>query len=145
MRAKDKDKETEQRRAVVNRVVEDFIVSGRWTLVRHQRSWRPPTDVYETDTCVVLKVEIAGMKEEDFHIVFSEGNLTISGVRRDPASKLAYQQMEIRYGDFATQVYLPWSVVEGEIEPTYQDGFLSVVLPKAKQERIEITRGEEEK
>ncbi len=138
-----KDKETEQRRAAVNRTVEDFIVSGRWTLVRHQRSWCPPTDVYETDTCVVVKVEIAGMKEEDFHVVFSGGNLTISGARRDPASKLAYQQMEIRYGEFATQVYLPWSVVEEEIEATYKDGFLSVVLPKTKQERMKVTGGEE--
>ena len=140
-----KDKETERGRSVTNRVVEDFIVSGRWTLVRHQRSWRPPTDVYETDTCVVVRVEIAGMKEEDFHIVFSEGNLTLSGVRRDPASKLAYQQMEIRYGEFVTQVYLPWLVAEEKIEASYEDGFLSVVLPKAKQQRIDVTVEEEER
>jgi len=140
-----KDKETERRRSVMNRTVEDFIVSGRWTLVRHQRSWRPPTDVYETDTCVVVRVEIAGMKEEDFHIGFSEGNLTISGVRRDPVAKLAYQQMEIRYGEFATQVYLPWSVAEEEIEASYEDGFLSVRLPKVKQQRIDVTVEEEER
>lgn len=140
-----KDRETRRRRSATNRVVEDFMVSGRWTLVRHQRSWRPPTDVYETDTRVVVKVEIAGMKEDDFHIVFSEGTLTISGVRRDPVTKLAYQQMEIRYGEFVTQVFLPWSVVEEGIEASYEDGFLSMVLPKVKQQEIDVAVEEEER
>jgi HSP20 family protein len=43
--------------------------------------------------------------------------------------------MEIQYGDFATEAYLPWDVVEDKIEATYEDGFLKVVLPKAKAQR----------
>jgi hypothetical protein len=35
---------------------------------RQHQSWRPPTDVYETDDFVVVKVEIAGVDEQGFSI-----------------------------------------------------------------------------
>jgi len=124
---------------------EEVMPSGRWPSMRRTRIWRPPTDVYETDTCVVVKVEIAGMREEDFDISLSSRVLTIAGVRRDPTaevhgSTLSYQQMEIRYGDFRTEVYIPWAIIEDEIEATYEDGFLKVILPKAKAQKVHIRR-----
>ncbi|HIC93887.1 MAG TPA: Hsp20/alpha crystallin family protein [Anaerolineae bacterium] len=129
----------------MERLFEEVISSGRWPSMRRTRTWRPPTDVYETDTCVVVKVEIAGMREEDFDISLSSRVLTIAGVRRDPTaeahgSTLSYQQMEIRYGDFRTEVYIPWAIVEDEIEATYEDGFLKVVLPKARAQKVRIVR-----
>ena len=38
------------------------VSGGRWALVRQHKAWRPPTDVYETADCFVVKVEIAGMQ-----------------------------------------------------------------------------------
>jgi HSP20 family molecular chaperone IbpA len=51
--------------------------------------------------------------------------------------------MEISYGDFKTEVYLPWAIEEEEIEATYKDGFLKVILPKARAQKVHIagTRG----
>ena len=116
----------------------EALPSVRWVSVRRQRVWRPPTDVYETDSHIVVKVEIAGMNEEDFEISLSNRTLTIAGVRRDPAEKLTYQQMEILYGRFETQVYLPAPVEEDRIEAIYEDGFLKVMLPKAKAKRLDV-------
>jgi len=48
--------------------------------------------------------------------------------------------MEIRYGDFRTEVYIPWAIIEDEIEATYEDGFLKVILPKAKAQKVRIIR-----
>jgi HSP20 family protein len=112
----------------------------RWLVVRQSKIWRPPTDVYETDAHVIVKVEVAGMQEGDFAVALNARTLSISGVRRDPAEKLAYQQMEILYGEFETEVYLPWTVDEDSIEATYQDGFLSVRLPKSTPRHIPIVR-----
>ena len=64
-------------------------------LVRRRRVWRPPTDVYETDSHVVVKVEIAGVQEEDLDISLVAHRLIIAGNRKDPAGKLVYQNMEI--------------------------------------------------
>lgn len=83
------------------------------------------------------------MEEGDFTISLSNRNLIITGVRRDPLAEaedltLSYQQMEIRYGGFKTEVYLPWAIVEDNIEATYENGFLMVVLPKAKAQKVPV-------
>lgn len=116
----------------------EALPSVRWVSVRRQRVWRPPTDVYETNSHIVVKVEIAGMKEGDFEISLSNRTLTIAGERKDPAEKLTYQQMEILYGRFETQVYLPGPVEEDRIEAVYEDGFLKVLLPKVKARKLEV-------
>src|SRR4030042_6585533 len=95
--------------------LQEPLPGHRWLLTRQHKVWRPPTDVYETDSHVIVKVEIAGMREEDFSISLNAQTLLISGVRADPAEKLAYQQMEIPYGQFETEVYIPWTVDEDAI------------------------------
>jgi len=117
----------------------EALPSIRLVSIRRYRVWKPPTDVYETDSHIVVKVEIAGMREEDFEISLSNRTLTIAGIRRDPAEKLTYQQMEILYGRFETQVYLPGPVEEDQIEAIYEDGFLKVILPKARTRKLSVT------
>jgi len=78
------------------------------------------------------------MSENDFTISLSNHVLTIAGTRLDPVSKLTYQQLEIPYGDFRTEVYLPWAIDGDEVEATYQDGFLKVILPKARPQKIRV-------
>jgi HSP20 family protein len=119
-------------------------VSGqRWVSSGQHKIWRPPTDVYETDDCLVVKVEIAGMSESDFAISFDGKRLAITGMRRDPAAKLGYQQMEILYGHFETDVHLTRAIEEDKIEAIYQNGFLSVRMPKAKPRQVPVLGLEE--
>ncbi len=119
------------------------VASQRWVAARQHKAWRPPTDVYETDDCVVVKVEIAGMEDEDLRISLDGKQLVISGVRRDPASKLGYQQMEILYGHFETDVHLARAIEEDKIEATYQNGFLVVRLPKVKPRTVPVVSVED--
>jgi HSP20 family protein len=130
--------EVERMQRRMDRLFEDMMPTARWLSIRQRRTWRPPTDVYETDDYIVVKVEIAGMAENDFTISFSNHVLTITGTRLDPASKLAYQQLEIPYGDFRTEVYLSWAIDDDEVEATYQDGFLKVILPKARPQKVRV-------
>ncbi len=107
-------------------------------LVRMRHAWRPPTDVYETAQHVVIRVEVAGMSERDFSIALNDRRLVIAGTRSDPAEKLSYQNMEIHYGEFRTEVLLSWTISQDAIEATYQQGFLSVAIPKAQEHRIQV-------
>ena len=59
-------------------------------------------------------------------------------MRRDSESKLAYQQLEIPYGRFRTQVFLPYAVDQDKITASYKNGFLTVVLPKAQPVSVEL-------
>ncbi len=116
------------------------IANSQWILAHHGRIWRPPTDVYETDNSIVVKVEVAGMAEEDFTITFADRNLVVAGVRRDPSVKLGYHQMEIPYGEFRAEVYVSEAIDVDNIEASYRNGFLLVTLPKAKSHHVTISR-----
>jgi HSP20 family protein len=128
----------------MDRLFNDMVPTVRWLSIGEPKTWRPPTDVYETDECVIVKVEIAGMSEEGFEISLSNRSLTITGSRRDPDYKLAYQQLEIPYGHFRTEVFLPYAVDHNEIRATYENGFLTVVLPKVKKHRVQVQEKLEE-
>jgi HSP20 family protein len=101
-------------------------------------AWSPPTDVYETEEAYVVRVEIAGMREDDFEVLLENDTLLISGSRPDLTERRAYQQMEIRFGKFSTALTLPGSVNIEQARAEYKDGFLTVVLPKATPNQIKV-------
>jgi HSP20 family protein len=121
-------------------VLRENVPGQRWVSPSQRKTWYPPTDVYETDDCVIVKVEIAGMEEGDFTISLEGKKLTISGIRRDPAAKVGYQQMEILYGHFETHAHLFRAIDEDAIEATYQQGFLVVRLPKARPHQVPVVK-----
>jgi HSP20 family protein len=105
--------------------------------VRHTVSWQvrsttwsPPTDVYETEENCVIKVEVAGMRDEDFEVAFENNVLMIHGHRPDRNEKRAYHQMEIRFGQFEIAVEIPVVVDMEKALAEYKDGFLVIILPK---------------
>lgn len=100
--------------------------------------WRPPTDVYETDDSAVIIVEIAGLVDDAFQISLNGRMLVVSGERHDPAEKLAYQQMEIRYGRFLTEVRLPWALESSGQTAVYENGLLCITLRKAQSRRVPV-------
>ncbi|MDI6769308.1 MAG: Hsp20/alpha crystallin family protein [Anaerolineales bacterium] len=109
-----------------------------WQVNLRSYSWSPPTDVYETETCFVVRVEVAGMRQSEFSINVEGNYLVISGARTDLSERRAYHQMEIRFGEFSTAIELPSGVNVDRADAEYEDGFLSVVLPKIKPAEIKI-------
>ena len=102
----------------------------------HVRStWSPPTDVYETEENCVIKLEIAGMRDEDFEVAFENNILMISGSRPDLNERRAYHQMEIRFGKFEVAMEIPVKVNMEKATAGYQDGFLVIVLPKVNSSK----------
>jgi HSP20 family protein len=106
----------------------------------HVRSnaWSPPTDLYETEETYVIRVEIAGMHEDDFEVLLENNTLLISGLRPDFTERRAYQQMEIRFGKFSTALNLPGPVNIEQAHAEYKDGFLTIVLPKATPNQTKV-------
>jgi HSP20 family protein len=123
-------------------ISEDFQNSitetSRWRISSRPHAWRPPTDVYETDDAIIIRVEVAGMRESDFTISLVERNLTIRGIRQDTSERRAYHQMEIPFGEFTAEVELPFTVISDKVEATYHDGFLRILLPKAHPKHIKV-------
>ena len=108
----------------------------RWRGINRQRAWRPLTDVFENEESIVVRVEIGGMREDDFSVVLEEQHLIIEGNRADILERRAFYQLEIPYGDFSTEVDLPVPVTSEGIEAVYRDGFLKIIFPKARSHLI---------
>jgi HSP20 family protein len=106
----------------------------------HVRSsiWSPPTDLYETQESYMVRVEIAGMHEDDFEVLLENNTLLISGSRPDLTERRAYQQMEIRFGKFSTALNLPGPVDIEQARAEYKDGFLTIVLPKVISNQTKV-------
>jgi HSP20 family protein len=116
----------------------DVMRAVGWQVQVRAGVWSPPTDVYETEKNYVVRVEIAGMREEDFEITVENNFLAISGSRPDVPERRAYQQMEIRFGKFETVVGMPGPLDIESSSAEYKEGFLTVTLPKVKPNQIEV-------
>ena len=125
----------------------ETVMPGHRLPARRRCLWCPPTDVYETSDEAVVKVEIAGVNEDDFQISFADDVLTVAGVRQaEEACQRVYQQMEIWSGPFRTEVKIPWRVDADAIAAEYREGFLVVRLPKADPQAKQVPiRASEEK
>ena len=115
-----------------------------------QETWRPPTDVYETAAGLVVRMELAGMREGDIDVVLDERTLLVSGYRPEnrPHERISYYQMGVNYGHFRLEIFLPWPVDEDGVTANYEDGFLEIHLPRRGQDeeparRVEIPVQEE--
>ena len=104
-----------------------------------QSVWRPPTDVFETQSDIIVRMDVAGTRREDINVVFDDGVLTIRGVRcEEPMfQKTGVSLMEIDYGPFEQRIALPRTIDAGGIEAAYKDGFLTIRVPKSVEVRTQ--------
>lgn len=104
-------------------------------IAQHQGVWRPPTDVYETEQAVVVKVELPGMRDVDIEIMLDERSLRITGMRPElrDAQVVCYHQMGISYGAFEVEVFLARRFDDDRVTAVYDDGVLLVHLPKVAE------------
>jgi HSP20 family protein len=111
---------------------------GQWRISIRSPLWRPPTDVYETEESIVVRVEIAGMRDEDFTIELDGRLLSVRGVRPDSPARRAFHQMEIRFGEFSIELEMPAAVAAEKVGAVYNNGFLMLTLPKARPHHIPV-------
>jgi len=96
--------------------------------------WSPALDVYDDADKVTVQLDLAGVKKEDFEISLDDDVLTISG-RREAGEKREGDRYrnERSSGSFGRRVSLPGPVKPDEVKAIYEDGVLTVTLPKAEE------------
>lgn len=128
----------------IDRLFDDFVptrASGNGDT--ETGVWTPRADVAETEDSYVLHVDAPGLKREDFNINWQEGTLTVSGERKweERSERENVVRVERAFGHFFRSFQLPKSVNGDMISAAYEDGVLTINIPKAeesKPRRIEI-------
>ena len=99
--------------------------------------WGLAVDVLEKDDDFIVKASVPGIKPEDLDISYSDETLTIKGeIKSDNEVKQdQYHLRERRYGSFTRSIRLPTKIKGDAIEASYENGVVSLRLPKAEQDK----------
>ena len=113
----------------------DEAFTRPWGLADGGRgSGMPAIDMYQTDDDVVVKAVVPGMKPEEVQISVTGDVLTIKGETKseNDTKEKAYHIREQRWGSFERSVSLPTAVKSDKAEAAFENGVLTITLPKAE-------------
>ena len=108
--------------------------------------WAPAVDIYETENELVVKADLPDVNPQNLDIRVENNILTIRGERKfeTKVSEDNYLRVERAYGSFSRSFSLANSVKSDAIKADYQNGVLTLSLPKreeAKPKQIKVTVG----
>jgi HSP20 family protein len=127
-------------------LVHDALRQSHQSILQRSATWRPLADIRESAEMLTVKIELAGMKEEEIDVTLYEDALVVSGERHEEPERnenVYYHEAQIRYGPFRIEVLLLLPIDREGVKARYENGFLWVDLPKLPQnepERVRIER-----
>jgi HSP20 family protein len=95
----------------------------------------PAVDLYQTEDDVVVKASLPGVNAKDLNISVTGDLLTLRGeVQEEKETEGAqYHVKERRYGSFTRSIALPSAVVPDRAEAQFENGIVTIRLPKAEE------------
>jgi HSP20 family protein len=96
-------------------------------------AYRLPVDITEDERGYVIKAPVPGFKPEDVEVTFSDGVLSINARHKEERQEKegTYLRREVVYGNFQRQIALPGDVKGENIKASFENGVLSVEVPRA--------------
>ena len=106
------------------------------------RSWSIPIDIVDESDRLIVSASLPGLSSEQIKVSVDGNTLTIKAEASAPVetsqdenqNESGFVVRERRYGSFARSIRFPKSVKADKIESRYQNGVLSVELPKTPEE-----------
>ncbi len=100
----------------------------------------PRVNVEENDNEWILTAELPGVTKDDIELNFRDNILTLSGEKKieKEDKKKNYHHVERSYGRFSRSFAINSSIVTDKIDAKFKDGILTVVLPKAEEEKPKL-------
>jgi len=99
------------------------------------RTWTPAVDIQETDDSYRIHAELPGLTKDDIQITLENNVLRLSGERKfeKDVKQENYHRIERTYGTFSRSFALPTQVTPDKVEAKFENGVLTIVVPKAEQ------------
>lgn len=98
----------------------------------------PAVNIIETKNEYNVSLAIPGMKKEDFNIDVEGNMITISSEQEESKeeNEKMYTRKEYNYSSFSRSFTLPEEVNKENIEATYEEGVLKLMLPKKEEAKL---------
>ena len=128
----------------INRIFGEGV--GHTGMESNLTPWAPAVDIYETENELVIKADLPDVNPQNLDIRVENNILTIRGERKfeSKVKEDNYLRVERAYGSFSRSFSLANSVKTDAIKADYQNGVLTLSLPKreeAKPKQIKVTVG----
>ncbi len=103
-------------------------------IVYHQ----PKANIIENETAYSIELLVPGYEKEDFSLSINENKLNVEGKATIEDKK--FKQNEFTIKNFSRSFYLPDNINKEKIEATYEQGILTLIIPKKEEftKKIEI-------
>jgi HSP20 family protein len=135
----DPERELLSLRDAMNRLMEEsFVLPSMIGELRGSgRAWGLAVDMFETNDHLVVKASVPGVKPEDLDITVQGETLTIKGEAKEEREEQQgrYHFRERRQGSFSRTLTLPFPIQSDKVEASFENGVLTLTLPKAEQVR----------
>lgn len=120
----------------VNRLFENPL-AGRRAENSNLTAWAPAVDIYETENELVIKADLPDINEKDLDVRVENNMLSIGGERKfeQKVKEDNYLRIERTYGSFSRSFSLPTTVNTESIQAEYNNGVLTVQLPKRAESK----------
>jgi HSP20 family protein len=127
-------------RGTIDRLFDEDFMRPMWPSFE---MGQVPLDIYEEGSNVVVKASLAGVRPEELNVQVRDDVLTISGEMKEEGERKeeTYHLREHRYGRFERSATLPYPVLSDQAEAVFENGMLTLTLPKAAEvggKRIEV-------
>ena len=124
------------------RLFEDAF-SRMLTEPQANRPWTPAVDIYETENELVLKADLPDVDQNNIDVRVENQTLTIAGERRfeKKENHKGYHRIERSYGNFVRSFAVPSTFDVEHINAQFENGVLTVTLPKkeaAKPRQVKV-------
>ncbi|HEX5578211.1 MAG TPA: Hsp20/alpha crystallin family protein [Candidatus Limnocylindria bacterium] len=122
-------------RSAMDRLFEDSFVSPLTWRSFNGEAATPSVDVHETADEIVVSAALPGLKAEDVDITITGQSLSIRGEFKEDekVERGQYLYRERRFGTFQRQLQLPMRVQSDAATATFEDGVLTLSIPKAEE------------
>jgi len=133
----------EKRRLMAEKMIEDMIKNMREMQKEFEKKIseytealpeKPTLDLIETDEKLIVKTDLPGVKKEDINIELTEDTISITANFKEEieVEEANYVKKERRFGEAKRELRLPAKIKVDEAKATFEDGVLTVELPKVE-------------
>ena len=102
---------------------------------RWSEEWELPLDISQTEDSIAIKASVPGIRPEDVEVTIEGKTLTLRGEFKaeEETKEENVLLQERRYGSFCRSVTLPTGLDTDKAEATYENGVLTLSIPKREE------------
>ena len=124
----------------INRVFNNVLTPANFAEFDNYSKY-PAAELIETESALIIKLEVPGMNSADFNIEATAKSISVSGERKSETEEASGKtRSEFRYGSFQRVIPLPVRIQNTEVKAEYKNGILHLILPKAVEDKNKVVK-----